>query len=141
THNQRIVGELLALGDQRTGANQTVPTDAGAVEHNGAHADQTVLADGAAMQYGTVTDSAAAPDRQRKSGIGVHDRVFLDIGVGTDDDRLIIAARDDAEPDGNIAPNRDVADQGGVRRHPVAWKIFKARRLAVERVNRHLSSF
>ena len=50
--------------------------------NDGAHADQAVVTDRTAMQQGAVTDRAASPDCERKVGIGVHHRVFLNVAVG-----------------------------------------------------------
>src|SRR5262245_5183756 len=71
TNDHRIVGELLSLGDERTGSDQAIPPDARAIEHDRPHADQRIVSDRAAMQDDVVADHAITSDRQRETGVGV----------------------------------------------------------------------
>ncbi len=82
--DQRIVGEFLALGDQRAGADQAVGTDLRPVQYGGAHADQAVRPDGAAVQHRLVADGAAGADGHRISGIGVQYAQLLDVHARRD---------------------------------------------------------
>ena len=76
--------------------------DASAVEDDRAHADERIVADGAAVQDRTMADGAAAADRYRAAGVGVDDRKLLEVALGANDDRLAIAAQDRAEPDADV---------------------------------------
>src|SRR5690606_5561839 len=55
-HHQRIVGDLLALGDQAVRADQAVLPDLGPIQDDGADADQRVVADRAPVKHHHVAD-------------------------------------------------------------------------------------
>jgi hypothetical protein len=77
------------------------------------HANQGIVANGAAMDDGAVADRAIFADDERVIGIGVEDAVLLHIGAGADADGFDIAARHHAEPDADLGSDPDVADQHG----------------------------
>src|SRR5690606_35993888 len=87
-----------------------------------------------------MTDGAALPHRERKADIGMHDSVFLNIGVVANGDRLIIAAQNSAEPEPGIFTHDDLADQGRIRRDPVAAAVRELRLVTVISIDRHSSS-
>src|SRR5690606_9993560 len=118
THHQAAVGDFLALGDQRVGADDAVLTDLRAVEHHGVDADQAVFADAAAMQHDLVADGHAFADRQRKAHVGVQHAAILDVGVLTNVDKLVVAAQHGVEPDAGAGLEADLADQTGVGSDP-----------------------
>src|SRR3546814_5430873 len=88
-----------ALGHQRAGADQAIVADHSPVEHGRAHPDQHAIADRAAVQDRVMADRAIHPQRQRKAGVRMEHRPFLDIGAVADDDRGIVRPDDSAEPD------------------------------------------
>ena len=71
TDQQGAVGKLFTFGDQCAGANDTVRPDFRVIQDDGAHADQAVVADGAAMQGDAVANGDIFADVQWRTGIGV----------------------------------------------------------------------
>src|SRR3546814_6548516 len=65
-------------------------SDLSPVEHGRAHPDQHAIADRAAVQDRVMADRAIHPQRQRKAGVRMEHRPFLDIGAVADDDRGIV---------------------------------------------------
>src|SRR4029079_15084165 len=88
-HDQRIVAELLPLRHQRAGPDQTVACDLGAVEHDGAHADQAGGGAAAAVQDHVRADDAIVADGGGKAGVGVHRGVVLDLRALPEFDPLV----------------------------------------------------
>ena len=62
THDQRIVGNDLAFGDECMGTDQAILANHRIVENGGANAHQDVVADGAAMQHGLMANGAVLAD-------------------------------------------------------------------------------
>ena len=75
------------------------------------------------MKYGPMPDGTPCTDCERKADIGMHDGVFLNIGVIANGDRLIIAAQNGTEPEPGILTHNDLADQGRIGRDPVAAAV------------------
>jgi hypothetical protein len=60
--HQRAVGDHLAFGNQRVGADQAVLADHRPVEHHGIDADQRAFTHRAAVQHGLVADGDVTAD-------------------------------------------------------------------------------
>ena len=58
----------------------------------------------AAMQDRAVADRAVLADLERGAHVGVQRDEILDVGARADDDRLIVAAQNRAEPYADVAP-------------------------------------
>ena len=100
-HDQRMIGDRLALGDQRSGADQAVPPDGRAAQDR-TDAHQRAVADGAAVQRDHVGDRHAVADHQRIAGIGVQHAAVLDVRPRAHADRLVVAAQDAVPPDAGV---------------------------------------
>lgn len=108
--HQRSGRYLGALHNQRTCRNERTLADPRAVHHDGAHPDQDVILDGAAMEDRAVPDGDAGSDRDRKSGVGVNDRAVLEVAAGPDLDAVAIAAEDRGVPDADVFLQVHLAD-------------------------------
>src|SRR5690606_31731604 len=91
----------------------------------------------ATMQDRTVPDCAASAHRQGKTDIRMHDSVFLHVRIVADRDRFIVTAQNRAEPDADIAPDVDIADHHGVRRHPTRVGFGKSWGCSLQGIDRH----
>mmetsp|Transcript_41616 Transcript_41616/g.97794 ORF Transcript_41616/g.97794 Transcript_41616/m.97794 type:complete len:294 (-) Transcript_41616:1168-2049(-) len=116
--DQRTIGELLALGDQRAGANDAVAADAGAVQDHRADADQRAVADGAAVQHDLVAHRHVLAQHQRKAVVGMQDRAILDVAAAADVQGRAVAAQHRVEPDAGVGLQGHAADHRSTRRHP-----------------------
>ena len=76
------------------------------------------VADRAAVQDGMMADRHVLADRQRRAGIGMEHRGFLDIAARADDDRGVVRADHGAEPDAGVIAEPCVADHVCARRDP-----------------------
>src|SRR5665811_1962541 len=90
----------------------------GAVEQNGAHADQAVITDTGAVDDHAVTDGDAASDGHGLSRIGVNDAMILHIRVRPDCDPVIVAAQHRAEPDACTLHHANFPDQHRIGCNP-----------------------
>ena len=97
-------GSVHFAGDQCPGTYNAVIADLCAVENGGAHADEHVVAHGAAVDNGPVADGAAGTDR----GLLVQHRAVLNVGVVAHFDGTVISAED------GIVPHVDILSQGHV---------------------------
>jgi len=97
--------------------------DDGAVHDGGAHADEAVIMDGAAMQGNPMADSYPIPDRKRiarrvvgAAGMAdMQDAVILNVAALADTDAIDVTADDRKRPDGTVTADFDFAnDQRGV---------------------------
>src|SRR5262249_44581781 len=112
-----------------------VGANSGAVEHDGAHADEAVGADAAAVQHDVVADDAVRPDREREPGIGMQGAIVLYLRALAELDPFVVAAQHRAEPDAGVAPEPDTADQRRAVGDPVAPVGGKLRLLTVKLVD------
>ena len=92
------------------------------VEQHRAHADQAVIADGAAVQHDHVADGDALADADDDAAIGVDDGPVLDIAVFADDNLVRIAAYRAVPPDGRIFCHLHVGHDDSVGGDP-AFRI------------------
>ena len=109
-------GNALPLGDDGAGADEPFAADHRAVHDHRLDADQRAVADRAAVHHRLVADRDARADDERKARIGMQHGAFLDVAFVADRDRLVVAARDRAEPDAGPLAERDPADQRGFGR-------------------------
>src|SRR5690606_37287572 len=119
-HHQGIVRDLHAFRHQSVGADNAIAAYLGAVQYHRVHADQGVVADGAAMQHDFVADRDVLADFHRHARIHVQHRVFLHIAVVADLDDIVIRADHHAKPDTGVFTQHHGPDQGGVGRNPLA---------------------
>uniref|UniRef100_A0A0N5A5T1 LigA n=1 Tax=Parastrongyloides trichosuri TaxID=131310 RepID=A0A0N5A5T1_PARTI len=117
-HDQAVVGNDLALGDQGVGADQAVLPDARAIEDDRADADQAVVADRAAMQHHLVAHRHASADGQGGADVSMQDAAILNIRVRPDDDGIIIATQHGVEPDAGARMQNHTVD--AIRQAPFA---------------------
>jgi hypothetical protein len=73
-------------------------SDARAIEHDGAIADQRLIVDGATVQQHQMADRAVAADVQRLPGIRVQHATILYIAARADLDELIVGTHHAVEP-------------------------------------------
>ena len=113
-HHQAARRDLHALRDEAAGRDDALVADARVVEDRGAHPDQAVGADPAAVQRDRVADRHVVGEHRRVQVLeDVHDAVVLDVGVGADPDRVDVAAHDGVHPDAGVVAQLDVADHLG----------------------------
>src|SRR5262245_14635792 len=118
--DQRVVGKLLAFGDERAGADQAVLPDPGTVEQDRPHADQAVIADRAPVQHDVVADDAIGADHQGKAGIGVQRGIVLHLAALADLDPFVVAAQDRAEPNAGEGLEPHASDHRCILGDPAA---------------------
>jgi hypothetical protein len=102
-----------------TRAHEAVLPDHGLVEHDGADADERVLAHRAAVQHHEVAHAHVLLEHQRHAGIGVQHGVVLDVHVLAQVDPVVVAADGDVPPHARVAPEAHGADDGGVGGHEI----------------------
>jgi hypothetical protein len=85
-------------------------------EHDRLDTDQRTVADRAAVQHDLMADRDAAPNGERRAGIGVKDAQFLNVAVVADDDRLVVAAQHGAGPDAHPFAQDHGPDDGDALR-------------------------
>src|SRR5690606_7642174 len=76
----------------------------------------------------------------RKAQVVVDHHAFLDVGAGTEHDRLVVAAQHGAEPDTDILADMDIADDRRVGCDPVAVRSGELRFELAEGIKGHGSS-
>ena len=72
------------------------------------------------MPYGHV-----GPDRERKAGVGVQHRAFLDIAAFADDKRFVVPTQDGTEPNPDIKSSRTfpmTCASGAIQNRPTSGK-------------------
>ncbi len=74
------------------------------------------------------------------SRIRVENAVFLNVGAGADDDRLVIAPDHRAEPDAGPFLDLHPADDRGIGRNPIATGSGKFGGDAIDGIQRHAAS-
>ena len=134
--------DLLALGDQRAGADQALLADPGAVEDDGADADQRSAADGAAVQHHHVADGALRPRWRAESPGSVCSTqpsctlARAPITIGSLSPRSTVLNQTLASSSIVTWPTSD-----GIVRHPVAAAGRHRDAVAVELVERPSSAY
>src|SRR5262249_27315466 len=106
-------GDLLALQDQRPGTDQRPRADAGAVEHDGPHPDQAIVADLAAVEDHPVPDGHAVADARGAALVDVDERQVLEVRALADLDAIRVSAAHRVEPHARVGPDRDLAPHHG----------------------------
>jgi PIN domain nuclease of toxin-antitoxin system len=103
-----VLGENCAGGDYRPLADVAI------VQYRDAHTDEHRVLDTAAVDGGIVTDGDPVADLDTiEMALAVEDGAVLDVGVGSDADRVHIAAQDGVHPDRGVFAEGDVADHLG----------------------------
>ncbi|MNL59053.1 hypothetical protein D3C87_1827450 [compost metagenome] len=69
------------------------------------------------MQHGLVTYGDALTYRQRKPGVGMQHRAFLDIAVLPDANWFVVPPQNSLGPDTDALLKGNVADDGGILRN------------------------
>ena len=100
------------MRDERAGADHAVFADLGPVEHNRAHPDDGVVADGRAVHDGVVAHRDVIADSHVVSRVRVDRGVVLDVAAVADEDVALIAADDRVEPDAGVDADSHVALDG-----------------------------
>src|SRR5690606_966042 len=95
-----------ALPDQCSGANRRSGSDPRSVQDYGAHPDQAVVLDRAAMDDRAMAYRHSRPDEGGESRVAVDDRAILYARVGADPDLVGVGAQHRVRPD-----RRPVAEQ------------------------------
>src|SRR5215210_624938 len=109
---------LLALWDEGAGGDYGPLAYLRAVEDGGAHAYEAAFLYLAAVHDGPVADDAVVTDDSREAGVGVQDAAVLDVGAGTDPDRLRVAPQHGPVPDARLLCQVNVPDHVRSRRDP-----------------------
>ena len=98
---------ISSAGNQSPGTYDAVVTDLGAVEHNSAHANQHIVAHGAAVDNGAVSNGAA----------GTHYRLLMENGPVLDVGALPYGDGALVSPQDGIVPDADPLAQGHISHH------------------------
>ncbi len=114
--DKRVARNLLALCEQRAGAEDDVVTNLRITEDNGAHSDQAVAADMRTVQNGIVPDKDIITDVGRRIHHNMNRAVILYIRVLADANRLEITAHDRIKPKAATFSNLDIANDSCIRR-------------------------
>ncbi len=94
-----------------------ITADLGVVHNNGAHADEHLVLQGAAMYDRVMAYGNIVADHGLRLLIGAMDhRAILNIDLIADPNTIDVAAYHGIEPDAAIIPHDHVADHGGIRR-------------------------
>ncbi len=109
--HQRARRYVHAFRHDSPGADYAAPPHSSPIEHDGAHPDQGILLDLAAVQDGPVADSNSGADQAGHALIDVHHAVVLNVALGPENDGREITAQDRVVPDASLGLQRDVADQ------------------------------
>ncbi len=85
-------------------------------------------------------DCAAFTDGQRKSRVGMHHRIFLNVTARADRDPLIIATQDRSKPDRSALLYPHVSNQNRFIRNPV-FALGQNRSHPVQFINHCIASY
>ncbi len=109
--HQRARRYVHAFRHDSPGADYAAPPHSSPIEHDGAHPDQGILLDLAAVQDGPVSDTDPGADQAGRALVDVHYAVVLDVALGPENDGRQITAQDRVVQDAGFRLQRDVADQ------------------------------
>src|SRR3990172_9182035 len=98
------------LCDPRARADEAAAPDDGAVQHDGADADEAVVLDARAVHDGAVPDRHPRADDAREAHVAVDHGPVLHVRVVADRDGVHVAAHDRAGPDARARAERDGAE-------------------------------
>ena len=99
-----------ALSDDGAGADNASAADHGVVEDNRADANQAIVLDFGAVDYGPVADGHSLANRAGDSGVGVQYRAVLDVGVFIDGDLVGVGADYGGGPDAGVSGESYLAE-------------------------------
>ena len=108
--DQRAVGELLAFGDQRAGADQAVRPIRAPLSTTAWMPISEPSPTRAAVQHHLVADRHVVAQRQREAGVGVQHAAVLHVAARADRDPVVVAAQHRAVPDAGVFAERHAAD-------------------------------
>ncbi len=112
-------GDFLPRTHDRAGRDPRILADFGAVEQDCADANQSTIANPAAVHDRPVSDGDLAAEDRRKTIRGhMQGGLVLNIGPLTDPDPLDVTAQYRAEEDARVLADLDVTDQSRTRCHP-----------------------
>ena len=94
--------------DQRPRAHDAVIANLRAVEYGSTHADEHVVAHGAAVDDGAVADGAAGTH----CCLLMHHRAVLNVGVFPHSDSALVAPENGVVPHADVVPQRHIAYNG-----------------------------
>ncbi len=114
TEHQAVIRYFRSFGDQGMGPDDAIAPHAGPVHHGGAHADERMIANRAAVEYGTVAHHAVASQLQGHAMIHMQDGIVLDIAVASDADPVFISADDGTVPYRGMLAQAYITDDGGI---------------------------
>lgn len=89
-------GTIILRGNERTCTNEAVFANDSAVLYDGTHAYQYIIADGAGVDNGVMSDGDTAADDAVSVPFHMNGAVFLQIGVIANDYLMAFAADDNA---------------------------------------------
>lgn len=135
THHERIVGNSLPLWNERSCPDDTIFTDGDAIHNGCPHADQAVIADGAAMQHGLMSHGDIRTDGQRKPYVRVQHAQFLNVAASANRDWFIVATQNGTKPNVSVFMGNNLTHDLGIGRYPNG--IMKVGRLIAEGINGH----
>ncbi len=92
-------------------ADYAAPAHPSPIEHDGAHPDQGILLDLAAVQDGPMSDADPGADQAGHALVDVHHAVVLDVALAPENDGRQITAQDRVVPDAGFGLEGNVADQ------------------------------
>src|SRR6201989_2716923 len=118
TGHQRPRRHHDTLRHQCSGGDQRARSDASAVEDHGAHPDERVVLDLAAVQDGVVADADAGTHPAGELRVDVDGDAVLDVGAEPDLDGLGLGAQRGAVPDAGPGGERYLPDDARVGRDP-----------------------
>src|SRR5579883_50623 len=125
-------GNLLALADERTRAENGIMPDFSVREDNRLHTNQHAITHRRAVYYRAMPNRTILSDSKRRIGIHVQHAIILDIGAPSNHNRGRIPANDGVVPDACPLVNRHIANNhgswrnkyvgGNFRHHALKWQ-------------------
>ena len=136
-HHQGAFGDFLAFRHQGAGADDAARANTRAIHHSRPHANQSAIANGAAMQNSMMPNGHISADRQWKTHIGMQHGTFLDIAARADADGFIVTTDHGAKPNAHIFGQDHMAHHLRIGRHPKAALAGCLGHKIIKRVDRH----
>ena len=109
------VGTTIPPGTSATGPDESMRLDDGIVQHHRVRPDEGVVAHGATLQVGQVSDDAPLPHDGVQRRRGVDHTTVLHRGPGPDLDGPVVPAQDGAGPDRGLRAEAHPPDHRGIR--------------------------